>query len=165
MRTVATNELSGIELEWVYGEVTLGRQYVHELDESVLFLVDLEDARKTSPQRCEITQDHGFCARAIERHRLSVCCENDGFLIEGFADPRPRGEEPRKLSGFSKSLPEAVFRAICSYGGDSFDIPRNVASLHDKRVAADIAFWEEMEDGPTMDELRAMGVFDGVEFQ
>src|SRR5690606_14264097 len=116
-------------------------------------------------QRCEITQDHGFCARAIERHQLSVCHDSGGFRVEGCADPRPCGDEPRKLSGFGKKLPEAVFRAICSYGGDSFDIPRNVASLHDRRIAADIAFWEEMEDGPTMAELRAMGVFDGVEFQ
>jgi len=165
MRTVATNELSGIELEWAFGETTLNRQYVHELDDSLLFLVGLDECRSDSARRYEATREHSICAILIERLKLSITFETAGFRVAGFSDPRPYGDEPRVLSGVSTSLPEAVARAVCSYSGERFIIPADVADLHRRRMLADKADQDDFDPGPTHSELVEMGVFDGASFR
>lgn len=137
MREVKVSDLSGVELEWAFGMVMCNRQYVHELDESLLYLVDLEEVRRTNVKKCEATQNPVVAEILIERGLLNVSYEDSVFRITGIADLRPYGDNPRSLSGFGVNLPEAVARAICSYHGDKFDIPSDVARLHDRRIEAD----------------------------
>ncbi len=137
MREVNVSELTGIELEWAFGEATGHAQCVHELDESLLYLVYLDESRKTQALPCEPTKDHGMAAILIERGRLNVSYKDSNFHVTGTADFRSHGDNPRNLSGTGENLCEAVARAVCSYCGDKFEIPKDVSRLHKRRIKAD----------------------------